>query len=763
MRLQEEAWLLTEREHEPEYAGLAETLLSLANGSIGARQALDHEAPDSAPGVFHSSIYDRALGVRTAIVNLPSPIPISAAPADSLHGSAVIESASRRLSLRDGVLSSTIVMASERSRIQIDAESLVHLDEPDLVLTFGSLTVLEGTTSIRISHGLDWRFGNSYLGGHTPEVVTHNVEISRVKQVEGGGFLVEGATVGTGATIAAATRLSIRSIARKQLVRERRRMLEFVDLDAPIGQPVPFVRTCLIAGSPPDGPPLKSLEGRLATLSASGVERLTASHRRAWRKHWDVADVVVTGDEHAQATLRFGAFHLRQAIDRRGSEPAHIPARGLTSEYHSGHSFFNTEFFKLPYWTYVDPSVARRLLLFRYAGLEAAKRHAANERKAGARYPEEADREGEPAAPWRIWSLRTGQVAYEWSGREKRFLSAAVVWGLRQYVEATHDRDFLATYGLEMITAAAEYAESVLEWDASTGANRARSVMGGDEYHYHVDDNHLTNHLLAWSLRYAAETIESLAHSHPGEVERTCGSRARERARTWRQCAEQIYFPPAAPDGALQQHDGYFDLPDQLVEAIGVNGRPLLSAEDRTLADRLEPFPTRLVKEADVMLMLALFPDEFDEQSRRASYDFYGPRTVHESSLSTAPYGIVAAQLGEIDDAYKFFLMSGRYDLDFEPRDRFRNGLHLAAYAGAWQIVVHGFAGFRCVDGTPTLNPRLPDGWQRLEFSLNWRGELVRVSITDNDTDIWLDERRSDDVQDWLVNGERRRVTTRRK
>jgi kojibiose phosphorylase len=758
----EEAWSLREPAHDPSAAGLAETLLCLANGSLGVRQALDHEASDASPGAFHEAVYDRALAVRTAIVNLPAPTPVLAGPAGAPLGALRLESASRSLSLREGVLASEVVMAAEDGRVRIDAKTLVHLEQPDLLLTWGTVTALEGGSAIRVAHGFDWRFGNSYMGGHTPEIVTHNVALSRTEYLDGGGIALEGETVGTGARLAAAARLTLGEPARASSLRERRRILEGLELEVPLGTPVPFTRFCVIVGSPPDGPPPPSPERRLEALAKLGAEELATSHRRAWAQHWKDADVVIEGDERAQSTLRFGSFHLRQAVDRRGTGPAHIPARGLTSEYHSGHTFFNTEFFKLPYWTYVDPSVARRLLLFRHAGLEAARRHAAEAGRAGARYPEETDRDGEPAAPWRIWDLRSGEVAYEWSGREKQFLSAAVAWGVRCYAEATDDVEFLASHGLEMLADVAQYAESLMEWDEGAGAFRVRSVMGGDEYHYHVDDNHLTNHLLAWSMRYAAESVESLAASHPAAVERACGSAALERAAEWRRRAELTYFPPPAANGALQQHEGYFDMPDQTVEALDPNGRPLLSARDRAAADLLEPLQSRLVKEADVILLLALFPEAFNERTRRASYELYAPRTVHESSLSAAPYGVVAAQLGELDDAHKFFLLSGRYDLDFLPRQGFRNGLHLAAYAGAWQVAVQGFAGFRCREGMPVLEPRLPEGWKRLSFALCWRGERVRVVVEGDDVELWFDRDGEGAAQEWLVNGERRRVTAGR-
>ncbi len=763
MSLIEEDWSLREPQHQPDEAALLETLFCLANGTIGVRQALDHEAPDALPGAFHESVYDRSLAVRTTIVNLPTPVPVLPRFADEAIGSApVFEQAERELSLRSGVLSTRAVIRGSHGRLRLLAQTLVHLQEPDLVLSWGTVTALDAAADVQLVHGFDWRFGNSYMGGHTPQIVTHHVVLGDVGSLPGGGIAVHGSTIGTGATVAAAARLRAEGAQEPRPVEERMRRLEALALKVRPGESVSFVRFCTIAGAAAGEGTLPSCSDRLRRLEASGVQSLLASHERAWAAHWELTDVRVSGDERAQWTLRFGAFHLRQAVDPQREGPAHIPARGLTSEYHSGHSFFNTEFFKLPYWTYTDPSVARRLLLFRHAGLAAARRHAAELDRAGARFPEEVDRDGEPAAPWLIRDLRSDEVAYEWSGREKQFLSAAVAWGVRCYMDATGDLDFLLSHGVDLLVEAARYGHSVLAWDDRLSAFRARSVMGGDEYHYHVDDNHLTNHLLSWSMRYAAQTLEQLAESHPERLQALGGESVLQEAAGWRRVAALTYFPPAAPDGTLQQHEGYFELPDRTISEFDGNGRPVLSPAERTAADLLQPMESRLVKEADVILLLALFPEAFDERTRRASYDFYGPRTVHESSLSAAPYGVLAARLGELDDALRFLALSGRYDLDFLPRGGYRNGLHLAAYAGSWQILVNGFAGFEVRAGRPSLRPRLPEGWSSVSFSLCWRGKRVRVRIEDGAAELWLEGERGEAAQVWLVNDEPRTVTARR-
>jgi trehalose/maltose hydrolase-like predicted phosphorylase len=260
-------------------------------------------------------------------------------------------------------------------------------------------------------------------------------------------------------------------------------------------------------------------------------------------------------------------------------------------------------------------------------------------------------------------------------------------------------------------------------------------------------------------LRYAADVVDRLRErDREGTQAALDGLSAPDEVDGWRRVGASMYYPPSSPSGVIQQHEGYFALPDQTVDGFDANGRPVLAESDRRAADRLESFSTRLVKEADVVLLLALFRSKFEERVRRASYDFYVARTVQESSLSAAPHGVVAAELGELEDAHRFLLLSGRYDLDFIPRSGYRNGLHLAAYAGAWQVAIQGFGGFAVRDGEPALDPCLPPDWTKLTFGIWWRGQRVRVHVTAEDVAVEYD-RGNPKAQTWWVRGERRTVS----
>jgi len=56
--------------------------------------------------------------------------------------------------------------------------------------------------------------------------------------------------------------------------------------------------------------------------------------------------------------------------------------------------------------------------------------------------------------------------------------------------------------------------------------------------------------------------------------------------------------------------------------------------------------------------------------------------------------------------------------------------VHIASLAGAWIALVAGFAGLRYWAGQVSFAPRLPEGLNRLAFSLMLRGQRLRVEVT---------------------------------
>jgi len=139
----------------------------------------------------------------------------------------------------------------------------------------------------------------------------------------------------------------------------------------------------------------------------------------------------------------------------------------------------------------------------------------------------------------------------------------------------------------------------------------------------------------------------------------------------------------------------------------------------------------QLLKQADVLMLLYLFPEEFPHEIVRANYDYYESRTDHGSSLSPAIHAAVAARLGLREQAERYFHQSLSLDLSNQMGNS-ASGVHAACMGGTWQALVFGFLGARLTDAglmVPDATARLPEEWSSVEIELAWRGTRHAVRV----------------------------------
>ena len=139
-----------------------------------------------------------------------------------------------------------------------------------------------------------------------------------------------------------------------------------------------------------------------------------------------------------------------------------------------------------------------------------------------------------------------------------------------------------------------------------------------------------------------------------------------------------------------------------------------------------------------MVTLVNLFQDRFSADDARKAYDFYEPRTVHDSSLSFAPYAVMAARLGNVKDAYRYFRECAYLDIA-DTQLNSVSGVHFANLGGTWQAVVFGFGGVMCgLDGEITITPHLPKEWKSLTFRLHLWGGVFEVAIRGDKPEIRL-------------------------
>jgi trehalose/maltose hydrolase-like predicted phosphorylase len=135
---------------------------------------------------------------------------------------------------------------------------------------------------------------------------------------------------------------------------------------------------------------------------------------------------------------------------------------------------------------------------------------------------------------------------------------------------------------------------------------------------------------------------------------------------------------------------------------------------------------SQVVKQADVVALIALLPEEFPGATAEKNFRHYESRCSHGSSLSAGMHALVSARLGHAEMALRYRHTAGT-DLDLDPSSA--GGVRIAGLGSLWQAVTRGFAGLDLMGDTLGIDPRLPAEWRSLSFRVCWRGRSVAIRI----------------------------------
>src|SRR6185312_6213653 len=117
---------------------------------------------------------------------------------------------------------------------------------------------------------------------------------------------------------------------------------------------------------------------------------------------------------------------------------------------------------------------------------------------------------------------------------------------------------------------------------------------------------------------------------------------------TWRRAADEMTTGLNPNTGLFEQFAGYFAL--EQIDLADYAGR---SVPMDVVLGRERTSRTQVIKQADVVALLALLPDEFASKTGVDNFRYYEPRCSHGSSLSRAMHGLVAARLGYTEMALR--------------------------------------------------------------------------------------------------------------
>ncbi len=427
--------------------------------------------------------------------------------------------------------------------------------------------------------------------------------------------------------------------------------------------------------------------GLLDGLSQLSYDDLLQEHAQVWQKRWEKADVVIEGDPISQLAIRASLFHLMRAHPDDGRLA--IDPKAYAGDAYRGCYFWDTEMYLLPFFLYTEPGRARRLLEYRLNSLPGAMQNAVNTGYLGARYAWEADVDGTETCP--NWQYRDHEV----------HVTADVAYALAHYAALDLEPDFLAKDAANVIRETARYWLDRVDWRPGDDYPSLLGVMGPDEYTPISSNNSYTNRLAAFNLALAAGLAAEIGLS-PEELHR---------------CADVAARLPIlrSKDGSLVlQCEEFERLAEPAFERFWLD-------RSRSYAAQVAQewlYRSKCLKQADVLMLMLLFPDEFSDQEVRLAWDYYLPYTTHDSSLSAGAHAIIACRLGLLDKAWEFWEKSSLNDLDLASGGA-AEGVHIAGAGINWQMVVFGFAGMKTALASPhfSLAPRLPERLDAPGFS----------------------------------------------
>ena len=378
------------------------------------------------------------------------------------------------------------------------------------------------------------------------------------------------------------------------------------------GQVVCFARSVAVTRSDTEGlDPGGDARNKLGVARQLGWRGVVAEHEAAWASRWQFSDVEVDGDAAAQQALRFAIYHLNSAANP-ADERVSIGARALTGDDYLGHVFWDTEIFLLPFYILTWPEAARALLMYRFHTLDGARGKAARMGWRGALYAWESADSGAETTPEQVIGPDR-QVIDILTGKQEQHISADVAYAVWQYWQATGDEAFLLDAGAEIILETGRFWSSRAQPEAD-GYRHIRGVIGPDEYHEHIDDNAFTNVMARWNIRRALDVAALLRERWPERWARLSSRLGLDdtELKQWLEVAETMATGLDPGTGLFEQFAGFFALEE--IDLADYAGR---SVPMDVVLGRERTQRSQVIKQADVVALLGLLPEEFARESRR--------------------------------------------------------------------------------------------------------------------------------------------------
>lgn len=723
------SWYIGVNDYNPKMINKLETLMFQGNGYMGMRAVSEERQLNERRNMFVSGTFDAFPSEVTELPNLPDilnmEIQIDGEPLSLNSGR--VENYQKSLNLKNGELTRNFDWIINDKRVSFKFSRFVSMKDKHLFVSKVEISADKGI-NIKVQSGIDGQQSNS----------------ETQHMMEGDKRLYDGKFIQMKSETQQSHIKFVFNVRHKLYVDEvlmgnkpymkmgRRQIFGNYEADINPSQKFTLVKYANVYTSMDEhhnaDKMAESSVDDLKFASLSNYKELLQKSARVWNKNvWKKSFVQIESDDvMPQVSINFARYQL--AANTPHDPRKNIGAKGITGEGYKGHSFWDTETFMLPYYTFTMPEVARNLLTYRYLGLEGAHKKALANNYKGAQFPWEAAHpaDGETTPLWGSADIVTGKPMKIWSGFIEQHITSDIVIALMDYMNATGDHEFAEKMGFEIILDAAKFWSSRLEYNQAQDIYEINDVIGPDEYKEHVNNNAYTNFTARWCIQKAIKVYNLIKEDNPAlYVDLNDKLNLKKTYGDWIKQVNKIYVPQPNEEGVIAEDDQYLSKKIIDVSQFKVNDQISNVFKYYNLSQIND---MQITKQADVLLLIYLFEDMFTDDVKISNWNYYEPKTTHDSSLSLSIHSILASDLGLADQAYKLYEMSCETDLGVHV-GKAAQGLHMAACGGVWNMIVQGFGGMRIDNGRLKIEPHLPDAWKSLKYQIQWQGNTVKVSV----------------------------------
>lgn len=736
--LKNDDWCIIEEEFNPKNQRSSESIFSLGNGKIGQRANFEERySGDSLQGNYIAGIYypDKTkVGwwkngypeYFAKVLNAPNWIGIDVMINDQLLDLAKVkvESFQRVLNMHEGVLERSFVAEFENgNKVEVNAKRFISLTEPELGCIRYEVKSLNVNGKITVTPFIDadvinedsnynekfWDEvaakstpGEAYISTKTKKLNFHVCTAMKYR-VEKNGTVISNSSIED---------------------RRKKFISQSVCVNCKKNDVVTIYKYAAITTSE-DYEKNAIIEAAGTVLKRSfkkGFEKLYEDHKKAWADKWSESDIVIEGDVAAQQAIRFNIFQLNQTYTGE-DERLNIGPKGFTGEKYGGSTYWDTEAYCVPFYLRTaDQRVAKNLLLYRYRQLEKAIENA---EKLGFK---------NGAALYPMVTMNGEECHNEWEITfEEIHRNGAIAYAIYNYTRYTGDESYLFEHGIEVLIGISRFWAQRVNYSGEKKKYVMLGVTGPNEYENNVNNNWYTSTIAAWCMEYTIQSIAKIEEKSPDhfkQIKEKLQFNELKEVSLWTKIIDNMYYPENEELGIFLQQEGYMDKEQILVKDLPKEDRPI---NQKWSWDRI--LRSCFIKQADVLQGIYFFEDKFDISTIKRNFDFYEPRTVHESSLSPCVHSILASKLGYKEKAYELYLRTARLDLD-DYNNEVYQGLHITSMAGTWMSVVEGFGGMRIKNDELYFNPFIPKQWKKYSFNVKFRGHQVNVHVTNKEITV---------------------------